>query len=256
MICAATLIASNTVRELVRSKLLYNMVIFAALLIASSMFVAQLTVGQWDRIILDQGLAALEIGGNLIGVLVGVNLIAGEVERRTIFPTLAKPLTRTSFLLGRYLGLVAVLAGNVCLMAGVLAAVLKLAGYGVSFTAVAAVLLIAVELALLAAVAMLFSSFSTPMLASGFSLSFFLIGHLLGDLRAFAERSTSEAAKKVAGLVYQLLPDLELLNLKARAANGLAVEGRFVVASAAYGLCYAAVIIALAILVFSRRDLK
>ena len=256
MIAVISTIAANTVRELIRSKLLYNMVIFAALLIASSMFVAELTIGQWDRIILDQGLAALEIGGSLIAVLVGVNLIAGEVERRTIFPTLAKPLTRTSFVLGRYLGLVAVLVGNVCLMLAVLASVLKLAGYNLSFAAVAAVLLIAVELALLAAVAMLFSSFSTPMLASGFSLSFFLIGHLLGDLRTFADRSTSETAKQVSAVFYRLLPDLELLNLKSRAANGLEVDGRFVAASAAYGLGYAAVLIVLGILIFSRRDLK
>ena len=251
-----TTLAWNTVRELIRSKLLYNVVVFAALLIGSSMFVAQLTIGQWDRIILDQGLVALEIGGGLIAVLVGVNLIAGEVERRTIFPTLAKPVSRGAFVLGRYLGLVLVLLANVGLLLALLAVMLKLAGSGLNATVLAAVLLIAVELALLAAVAVLFSSFSTPILAAGFSLSFFLIGHLLSDLKAFSSRSDSELTRTVTVFFYRLLPDLELLNLKSRAANELPVEARFVFTSAAYGLCYAAVILALGVLIFRKRDLK
>jgi ABC-type transport system involved in multi-copper enzyme maturation permease subunit len=249
-------LAWNTVRELIRSKLLYNVVVFAALLIASSMFVAQLTIGQWDRIILDQGLAALELGGGLVAVLVGVNLIAGEIERRTIFPTLAKPVSRGVFVLGRYLGLVLVLIANVLLMLGLLALMLRLAGYGMSTIVLQAVLLIAVELALLAAVAVLFSSFSTPILAAGFSISFFLIGHLLSDLKAFSARSGSELARSATAFFYRLLPDLELLNLKSRAANALPVEGRFVISSACYGLAYAAVLLALGILIFRRRDLK
>ena len=252
----ALVIAANTVRELVRSKLLYNLLIFAALLIGSSMFVAQLTIGQWDRIILDQGLAAIEIVGALIAILIGVGLVAGEIEKKTIFPTLAKPVARGTFLLGRYLGLLCVLAVNVAVTLGLLSAVLHLAGYSLSRAALYAGLLIGVELAVLAAVAALFSSFSTPILAAGFSISFFLIGHLLGDLRAFGARSKSELSRLLTGFFYRLLPDLELLNLKTQAASDLPVSGRYVLDSALYGLAYAAGLLLLAAIIFRRRDLK
>jgi Cu-processing system permease protein len=253
---ALALVATNTIRELVRSKLLYNLLVFAALFIAASLFVAQLTIGQWDRIILDMGLAAIELVGLLISMTIGVGLIGGEIERKTIFPTLAKPVARSAFLLGRYCGLVAILALNVALMGAVLAGVLRLAGYGLNHTTIAAAALILVELSLVAAAAMFFSSFTTSILASAFTLALFLIGHLLGDLRAFQERSQSTLTKRLAALLYHALPDLELLNLKSQAANGLPVQARFVTTSAAYGLVYAALLLGLAILLFRRRDLK
>jgi ABC-type transport system involved in multi-copper enzyme maturation permease subunit len=249
-------LAWNTVRELIRSKLLYNVVIFAALLLGSSLFVAQLTVGEWRRIILDQGLSAAELGGGLIAVIVGVNLLAGEIERKTIFPTLAKPVTRGTFVLGRYLGLALVLLANALLMLGLLAILVRMAGETIDATVLQAMFLIFVELVLLAALAMLFGSFSTPMLAAGFSLALFLIGHLVGDLRAFGERSKSEPAKRAAAFFYRLLPDLELLNLKPLAADRLKATAGYVATSAAYGLAYAAVLLLLSAVIFSRRDLK
>lgn len=249
-------LAGNTVRELVRSKLLYNLVIFAALLIGSSMFVAQLTIGQWDRVILDMGLAAIQLGGLLIAVLIGVGLVAGEIERKTVLPTLAKPVTRATFMLGRYLGLALILAVNVAVMLGLLAVVLHMAGYGLSRTASFAALLILVELLLLSAGALFFASFTTPVLASAFSLSLFLIGHLLSDLKAFAARSHSDSTKALIGFFYRLLPDLELLNVKGQASSGLEVAGSAVASAAAYGVVYAAVLLFLATFVFQRRDLK
>jgi len=253
---AVTLLAGHTLRELIRSKLLYNLLLFALLLIASSMFVAQLTIGQWDRIILDMGLAAIELSGVLIAVLIGVGLVAGEIDRRTIFPTLAKPVTRGAFLVGRYLGLLVMLGINVLIMMAALAAVLSAATYGVSATAAAAALLIFVELGVVAAAAMFFGSFTTPVLASAFSLAFFLIGHLLADLKAFRERSESGLAKRVTGALYHLLPNLELFNLKSEAANGLPAPAGFTSSASLYGCLYAATLLLLAIGVFSRRDLK
>lgn len=253
---AVALLAGHTIRELIRSKLLYNLLIFALLLIGSSMFVAQLTIGQWDRIILDMGLAAIELSGVLIAVLIGVGLVAGEIDRRTIFPTLAKPVTRGAFLFGRYLGLLAVLGINVIIMMAALAAVLKAATYTISTTAAAAALLIFVEFAVSAAAAMFFASFTTPVLASAFSLAFFLIGHLLGDLKVFRERSQSGLAKSVTGALYHVLPNLEIFNLKSQAANGLPVPNGFTSSGVLYGCAYAATLLLLAIGVFSRRDLK
>jgi ABC-type transport system involved in multi-copper enzyme maturation permease subunit len=250
------LIAGNTVRELVRSKLLHNLLLFAVLLIAGSMFVAQLTIGQWDRVILDIGLAAIELSGVLVAVLIGVGLVAGEIERRTVYPTLARPVTRGAFLLGRFLGLFAMLAVSVVLMLAVLAAVLRLAGYGISSSAVTAALLILLELSLMAAAALLFGSFTKPILASAFSLSLFLIGHLLSDLKSFQQRSHSGLAKALAGVAYRLLPDLGLLNVKSLASNELPIPHGLAPAAALYGAAYAAALLLVAVSIFSRRDLK
>lgn len=249
-------IANNTIRELLRSKLLYNLLVFAALFIGGSLFVARLTVGNWVRVITDMGLGAMELVGVLMAVVIGVSLVAGEVQRKTILPTLAKPVHRWEFCLGRYLGLVLLLAVNVAVMLLMLAGVLRIAGYSLAATSVSAALLLAVELALVAAVALLFASFSTPILASGYAFAVFLIGHLLGDLRLFADKAKDPAFARVARAAYALLPDLELLNLKSHAANELAVPAGFVWRSAAYGLAYSAVTLCLAVLIFSRRDLN
>jgi Cu-processing system permease protein len=250
------LIAGNTVRELVRSKLLHNLLLFAVLLIGSSMFVAQLTIGQWDRVILDIGLAAIELSGVLVAVLIGVGLVAGEVERRTVYPTLARPVTRGAFLMGRFLGLYAMLSVSVVLMMSVLAGVLRLAGYGLTRSAAIAALLILLELAIMAGAAILFGSFTRPILASAFSLSVFLIGHLLGDLKAFQQRSHSEVVKALTGAMYRLLPDLELLNLKSLASNELPLPPGLAPAAAFYAAAYAAGLLVVAVTIFSRRDLK
>ncbi len=249
-------VAGNTVRELVRSKLLYNLLIFAVLLIAGSLFVAQLTVGQWDRIILDLGLAAIQLSGILVAVLIGVSLLAGEIDKRTLYPTLARPIARSTFLLGRFAGLSLILATNVAVMLGCLAGVLDMAGYSVTAVTLSASLLILVELILMGAFALFFSSFTTPVLAAAFSLSMFLIGHLLGDLKSFGTRSHSAAAKGLTELAYWLLPDLELLNLKSQAASQLPVAGEVVRLGVLYGLAYAGVVLAAAVLLFRARDLK
>ena len=144
-------IAGNTVRELVRGKLLYNLLLFTALFVAGSLLVAQLTVGNWVRIILDMGLGAMEVAGALMAIVIGVGIVAGEIQRKTILPTLAKPLPRWTFCVGRYAGLVLLLAVNALAIVAVLRAVLWLAGYPLAITTAQAAALLCVEFALLAA---------------------------------------------------------------------------------------------------------
>lgn len=249
-------VAFNTARELVRSKLLYTLLLFAALLIFGSIFIAQLTIGSWERIIVDVSLAAIEVVGVLVAVLIGVSVVAGEVERRTIYPTLAKPISRAAFLFGRYAGLSGILALMVAVMLGLLWITLRYSGELLNPTAAEAALLILVELWVLASAALFFSSFTTPILASAFSLSLFLIGHLISDLRAFGARSKNPVGRAAVELAARVLPDLELLNLKGHAAASLAVTGRYVASSAGYGLAYAAVLLLLSVAIFQRRDLK
>src|SRR5437660_4537700 len=249
-------IATNTVRELVRSKLLYNLLVFGVLFVGASLMVAQLTIGNWQRIIVDMGLGGLELTGVLIAVVIGTDIVAGEIQRKTILPTLAKPLPRWIFCVGRYAGLVLLLAVNALAIVAVLRAVLWLSGYPLAITTAQAAALLCVEFALLAAVAVLFASFSTPILAGSYAFAVFFIGHLLPDLRAFADKAQSATARNLARGFYLLLPDLELLNLKAHASNELPVAAAYVWRAAGYGTAYAAVVLAVAILIFSRRDLN
>jgi ABC-type transport system involved in multi-copper enzyme maturation permease subunit len=184
-----------------------------------------------------------------------VGLVAGEVDRRTVYVTLAKPVSRAQFIVGRYLGLCANLLLLVVVMGGALCATLFASGYPMGATGLSALALIAVELCVLAAFAVVFSSFTTPTLGVIFSLSFFVIGHLAGDLAVFAARLPAPTGQLVAALA-RVVPNLDLMNLKTQAANQLPVSAGYVAASAGYGLCYAAAAVGLAAVIFSRRDLK
>src|SRR5207237_936842 len=148
-------------------------------------------------------------------------------------------------------GLLTMLAVNVALMTASVAVVLRMAGYSLSKTAAAAAVLIFVELVVVAAAAIFFSSFTTPILASAFSLCLFLIGHLVGSLRLFAERTKSGFARTATLAAYRVLPDLELFNLKSQAANDLAVPSGATTTAMLYGVLYALVFLLLAVFIFS-----
>lgn len=251
----AGVIAANTFRELARSKLLYLLLVFSLLLILGSISLTQLTIGQWSRVVLNVGLATVHISGALVAIMVGVGLIAGEVERKTVYVTLAKPLPRWQFVLGRYLGLVTVLAILVAVMGACIAAVLNVVKEPVGITVSYALLLTFVELSLLAAVAVLFSTFTTTTLATIFSVSLFLIGHASGDLAGFARESGGLMGALLSGFA-RIFPNLELLNVKSQAANHLPVEATFVAGGIVYGMLWSAALLVFASFLFARRDLK
>lgn len=248
-------LSRHTVRELTRNKLLYILLVFAVLLILGSLFLARLTIGQWARIINDVGLATTQLSGALVAIFVGVSLVAGEVDRKTIYVTLAKPVSRAQFVLGRYLGLCANLLLLVVIMGAALAAVLGVSDNPMTFTSMAALALIFVELCVLAALALVFSTSTTPTLGVIFSISLFVIGHTTSGLLALAERVEGVASWVLVG-VARVLPNLELFNLKSQAANGLPVETSYLFTAAGYGLVYAGLGVALAAFLFSRRDLR
>ena len=248
-------LARHTIRELTRNKLLYILVVFAVLLILGSLFLAQLTIGQWARVINDVGLATTQLSGALVAIFVGVGLVAGEVDRKTIYVTLAKPVSRTQFVVGRYLGLCANLLVLVVIMGLAVAAVLAMSSNPMTFSSVAALALIFVELCVLAAFSLVFSAFTTPTLGVIYSLCLFVIGHTTGSLAALTEKIPGFTGALVGGIA-RVLPNLELFNLKTQAANELPVEPAYVATAAGYGLLYAGLSVALAAVLFARRDLK
>src|SRR5262245_12012573 len=191
-------IAVNVFRESVRDKVLYNLVLFALLLIGASYLLGQLTAGQDVKIIKDLGLSATSIFGLFIAVFIGIGLVSKEVERRSVYSLLSKPIHRHHLILGKYAGLALTLAVNVAVMAVALYAVLAYTAWGVdpaiqrAWDAPAldpallkAIGLILVELLVITSIALLFSTFSTPILSAAFTFGFFIVGHFSTDLRNF-----------------------------------------------------------------------
>jgi ABC-type transport system involved in multi-copper enzyme maturation permease subunit len=259
----------NVFRESVRDKVLYSLVAFAVLLMGASFLIGQLTAGQDVKIIKDLGLAAISIFGLFIAVFIGIGLVSKEVERRSIYPLLAKPITRTEFVLGKYAGLLLTLAVNVAVMAAALYAVL---GLMVSFEGanvarglerpvldpamLAQVGLTYVELAIVTAIALFFSTFSTPMLSAALTVGLFVAGRFSTDLRNFNQVVESRAAGMLATVLYWVLPNLAPYDARADVVHGQPVAAGYIALSTAYALVYIAVLLIGATAIFSRRDFK
>jgi len=247
-------IAGITFKEAKRDRVLYLLFFFAAVAIVASRVLALLTVGDRIKIIKDVGLASISIFGVLMAVLIGTGLVYKEIDKKTIFTLLSKPLHRAEFILGKFLGLVLTLfVMTVCMTAIFLALVFLHTGRFESGL-LAAVAYIFLELVLITAVAIFFSSFSTPILSSLFSLAFYLIGHLSWGLEAIIDKMPAGAGRTLVRALYTVLPDLENFNFKTEVVHGLPIPPAIYLPSLLYGLLYTAFILGLAVLVFRRRD--
>jgi len=252
-------IAGLTVREAVRQRLAVNLLVFALGLVAASLTLSQLTFGEQYRIIVNIGLSSMEVFGTLIALFLGAGIVAGDVERRRLYPIVAKPVSRSQYVVGRYLGLVATTTLNLLVMAAMFALVLGVYKGGLGFvrdTPFAAVLLaMAVRFAVVGAIATLFSTFSTTTLAAIFTLALVVAGQLSADLvRYWAQQGSAAAA--VGKVAYLLVPNLQALDLKEAMVYRDPTPASFAITGIAYGLAYAAAMVALATAVFSRRDLR
>ena len=247
-------IAGITFKEAKRDRILYLLFFFAAVGILASRVLAVLTVGDRIKIIKDVGLASISIFGVLMAILIGTGLVYKEIDKKTIFTLLAKPLHRAEFILGKFCGLVLTLfvmtgAMTVIFLAIVYAHTLRIEG-----GLLAAVAYIFLELILVTAVAILFSSFSTPILSSLFALAFYLIGHLSWGLELIIRKMSPGPGRTLVRALYAILPDLENFNFRTEVVHGLPIPAGIYLSSALYGLCYTAFILVLAVLIFRRRD--
>jgi Cu-processing system permease protein len=252
-------IARNAFREAVRDRVLYNLVLFVLLLTAAAIFIGELSGGQERKVIVDLGLSAMLLFGVFIAIFVGVGLVYKEIERRTIYSIFSKPVGRGEFLVGKYLGLCLTLLVNVVVMGlGVSIALLYVShGWDPLIPKLwPAVLLIYLELMILTGVALLFSSFSSPALSALLTFFVFLIGHFSADLKNLANSMGSTGARWLFGALYYLLPNLANYSFIAPAAHGRAPEPGFLLASVLYAIVYITVILAVATLVFNKRNFK
>jgi Cu-processing system permease protein len=251
-------IAFNTFREAVRDRVLYNLVFFALLLVASAPLLGQISAGAQRVLLVNLSLSAISIFGTVIAIFLGISLVSKEIERRTLYPVLARPVGRGEFIVGKYLGLAGTLFVNTAAMAvGFYAALLLMMG---TFTRTDANILLAIYFILLQffviiGLALLFSAFSSPLLSALFALSMFVAGTFAGDLRAFAS-STHGPPSWLASAASYLIPNLASLNVITRVAHDQLIPAALVGYNTLYSVLYAVVTISGAALIFSRRDLK
>jgi len=262
-------VAVNVFKESVRDKVLYNLVAFATLLIVVSYLLGQLTAGQDVKIIKDLGLAAIATFGLLIAVFIGIGLVWKEVERRSIYSLLSKPMRRHEFILGKYSGLAITLFVNVAVMTVAFYAVLAYvssqfpesvrAGWPAPATdpgMLRAIALIFLELLLVTAIALFFSTFSSPFLSAALTFGLWVIGHFNTDLRNFEAVVESRPAAYLARGLYYVLPNFAAFDIKAQVVYALPVPASYVAATAVYAVVYIALLLTAAIVIFSRRDFK
>jgi Cu-processing system permease protein len=251
-------IASNTFREAVRDRVLYNLIAFAVLLSGAAILVGQISIEIEKLVVINLGLTAVSLFGVVIAIFIGIGLVSKEIEKRTLHTVLSRPVRRWEFIVGKFFGLAGTLVVNAFFMGiGVFAALLYVAhefqkpdGW-----VLVALYFIILQFLIICSLALLFSSFSSPLLSAVFAFSLFVIGTFSEDLRNFAGMA-SGLTKWLATAIAYLVPNFSALNVISSVAHGQPVSGQLVIYNTLYAVLYAAMALSGAILIFQRRNLK
>ncbi|MFQ5776626.1 MAG: ABC transporter permease [Terriglobia bacterium] len=252
-------IALNTFREAVRDRVLYNLILFALLLIGTAILFGEISIGVQQLILVNLGLAAITFFGLAIAIFIGIGLVYKEMDKRTLYALLSKPVRRYEFILGKFCGLGLTLLVNTLLMA--VGFFLALYYVKRSFDADDASLLVAIyfifwQLLLATALALLFSAFSSPALSAALTLSLFIIGSFAGDMRELADAVKAPWLGLVTSAVYYAVPNFSNFNVITSVGHGHAVPGVLVLHNTVYGALYTALVLGASMLVFQNRNLK
>ena len=251
-------IASNTFREAVRDRVLYNLVAFALLLVGAAILVGQISIDIEHLVVINLGLTAVSLFGMVIAIFVGIGLVSKEIEKKTLYTVLSRPVRRWEFIVGKFFGLAGTLVVNTFFMAiGVFAALLYVSHHlhAPDAWVLIAVYFIVLQFLMITALALLFSSFSSPLLSAVFAFSLFVIGTFAEDLRGFAALTSGMARWIATGLAY-LIPNFSALNIIGSVAHGQPVPGHLILHNSIYALFYAAMALSGAVLIFEHRNLK
>jgi ABC-type transport system involved in multi-copper enzyme maturation permease subunit len=249
-------VATNTYRESIRERVLYNLVFFAILMTLSGLLMGRLSIRQDDKILKDIGLASIELFGTMIAIFVGVGLVAKEVERRSLYPLLAKPLHRHEFILGKFLGLGLTLLVNTALMTGGLLLTLGLTGHGFESSLLKAIAPIYLGLLLTVALALLFSTVtSTTAFAAVCSVCAVVAGRF-SDVVHNMKEVLPDAPGALINLIYFALPNFRNFDLKDRVVYGDPVTLGDLASVGAYALAYIGVLLSVTTLAFQNKEFQ
>lgn len=252
------LIASNTFREAVRDRVLYNLIAFALLMTGASILVGQISIDIERLVVINLGLSAVSMFGIVIAIFIGIGLVSKEIDRRTLYTVLSRPVRRWEFIVGKFVGLAGTLVVNTVFMAvGVFGALLYASHhFQTSDTGLlVALYFIILQFLIITSLALFFSSFSSPLMSAVFAFSLFVIGTFAEDLRGFAGMASGVARWLATGAAY-LVPNFSALNVISSVAHEQPVSGQLVFYNTAYALIYTTMALSAAVLIFERRNLK
>jgi ABC-type transport system involved in multi-copper enzyme maturation permease subunit len=249
-------LAQNTFREGIRDRIFLAVAVFAALILISSFVIGPLSLGEQTRITQDIGLASMSALCFLIAVLIGTGIVFKEIERKTIYTVLSKPVNGWELILGKFLGLTVMVGALTLGMSAILLAVDWVVTHQFDPGILVAILLIWMELILLIALSILMSTLCSPILGAIFTLILYVVGHTSGDLKELAVRFGSPSVGTLSKIVYYSLPNLEYLNVRGKVIHGVGIDTSYILFACAYALLYALVFLTLAILVLDRKEFK
>ncbi|HTS04749.1 MAG TPA: ABC transporter permease [Candidatus Eisenbacteria bacterium] len=251
-------IASNTFREAVRDRVLYNLIAFAVLLSGAAILVSQISIEIERLVVINLGLTSVSLFGVVIAIFIGIGLVSKEIEKRTLYTVLSRPVRRWEFIVGKFFGLAGTLVVNTFFMAiGVFAALLYVAHKftGGDGLILVALYFIVLQFLVICSLALLFSSFSSPLLSAILTFSLFVIGSFADDLRGFASITHGLTHWIATGVAY-LVPNFSTLNVISAVAHGQHISAQLVLQNTLYALFYSAMALSGAVLIFERRNLK
>ena len=251
-------IAFNTYREAVRDRVLYNLIVFALLIVGSALLVGQISIEVERIVLINMGLTSISIFGMVIAIFIGISLVWKEIERRTIYTVLAHPVRRWEFLFGKFIGLFGTLAFNAALMAIGFFAALMYLSHGLSRAdayILVAIYFIVLQLMMMTALAMLFSTYSSPLLSSIFAFAVFAIGTFSDDLHNFAAVAPNPTKAMMTVMAY-LVPNFSSLNVISQVAHGIPVQSGLILQNTVYAISYTAVALFCAAAIFENRNFK
>jgi Cu-processing system permease protein len=252
----AGLIAQNTYREATRDRVLVGMVVAGFVLMAATQIATPLALGEGTRLTVDLGLSGISMIGLLVVLMVGTSLVAKEIERRTIYNLLSRPIARPSYLVGKWAGLSASLWTVAIVLGTALALTLALRGvHGHLLSLIQATYLAGLELSVITALAVLFSSLSTPVLSALYTLGIYLVGQWSYDLRDLSTKFPAPLSTLLHAAA-DLAPNLPLFNMRSLAAEGALTSGTHLAIATAYAIVYIACVLCLATAAFESKDFK
>lgn len=247
-------IAQGSFREAVRSRIFVNLLVLVALMVLGGVVIDAGSIGDTGRLFHDIAHAAISISGSMIALFVGIQLVATDIERKTLHVFLARPVTRFELVIGKFLGLAGVLAVNT-LLATVVYCLVALGGNSTALTAagVVSILFLYLQFLVVGAIAMMFSTLSGTTTAAVYSIALYMVGRLGNELARMAEQSSRDMFYRVAAIARTVIPDLTRFDLSPHVA--LPGAGALTLA-ALYALLWSLALLLIGTFAFGYRDLK
>jgi ABC-type transport system involved in multi-copper enzyme maturation permease subunit len=246
----------NTFREAVRDRVLYSILFFGVAVVMLSVVLRELTVGDQEKVVRSVAQSGIDLFGSIIAMFLGISLVWKEIERKTVYTILSKPVPRWMFILGKYLGLMLTLVVELLILVAIYTLMMVFEQGFPPLVVYQSMGLLVIELGLLTAWATLFSTYSAPTTAAAFTLAVFVVGHLADDVWLYGSQAESVGLREAARALYYMLPNFELLSIRSDAANHRPVSLARLFSASAYGLAYTGAVLSAAMLVFQRRDMR